>query len=89
MIICNNHNDNNNNSNNNNNNNNNDNNDNNVGHHSFWSIDLDDLWSKKICRPEDDRLIIGATFILRWSCSMYFLPYAKQNQAEVLPRFQR
>ena len=23
-----------------------------VGHHNFWSIVLDDLWSKRICRPE-------------------------------------
>ena len=22
-----------------------------VGHHNFWSIVLNDLWSKKICRP--------------------------------------
>ena len=23
-----------------------------VGHHNFWSIGLDDLWSRKICRPK-------------------------------------
>ena len=34
----------------------------------FWPIELNDLWSKKICRP---KIIVwsGATFILRWSCS--------------------
>ena len=34
---------------------------------TFWSIELNDLWSKKICRP---KMIVGsgATFILRWSC---------------------
>ena len=33
----------------------------------FWSIELNDLWSKKICRP---MMIVwcGAIFILRWSC---------------------
>ena len=38
-----------------------------VGHHNFWSIGLDDLWSRKICRP---KMIVwsGAIFILRWSC---------------------
>ena len=32
----------------------------------FWPIELNDLWSKTICRP---KMIIwsGATFILRWS----------------------
>ena len=32
----------------------------------FWSIDRNDLWSKKICRP---KMIVwsSATFILRWS----------------------
>ena len=35
----------------------------------FWSIELNNLWSKKICRP---KMIVwfGATFILRWSCSV-------------------
>ena len=33
----------------------------------LWPIELNDLWSKTICRPQ---MIIwsGATFILRWSC---------------------
>ena len=33
----------------------------------FWPIELNDLWSKKISRPN---MIVwsGATFILRWSC---------------------
>ena len=35
----------------------------------FWSIELNDLWSKKICRP---KMIVwsGATFTLRWSCPL-------------------
>ena len=28
-----------------------------VGHHNFWSIVLDDLWSKKICKP---RMIVSS-----------------------------
>ena len=37
-------------------------------HQDFWSIKLDDLWSKKVCGP---KMIVwsGATFILRWFCS--------------------
>ena len=33
----------------------------------FWSIKLNDVWSKKICIP---KMIVwsGAIFILRWSC---------------------
>ena len=36
---------------------------------NFWSIELNDLWSKKTCRPN---MIVwfGTTFILRWSCSL-------------------
>ena len=33
----------------------------------IWSLELNDLWSKTICRPN---MVVrsGATFILRWSC---------------------
>ena len=34
-----------------------------VGHHNFWSIVLDDQWSKRICRPK----MIVWSLILRWS----------------------
>ena len=41
-------------------------------HKIFWSFELNDLWSKKICRS---KMIVwsGATFILRWSCLLDLL----------------
>ena len=37
----------------------------------FWPIELNDLWSEKICSP---KMIVwsGAIFILRWSCFVSF-----------------
>ena len=39
---------------------------------TFWPNELDDLWSKKICRP---KMIAwsGATFLLRWSWNSFDL----------------
>ena len=40
----------------------------------FWSIELNDLWSKKICWP---KVIVwsGATFTLRWFCYVTVFPF--------------
>ena len=35
----------------------------------FWPIELNDLWSKKICRPKI--IVWSGTFILWWSCLIY------------------
>ena len=44
----------------------------------FWSIELNDLWSKKICRP---KMMSGTVFILRWSCFDFtFLRNCKWEQ---------
>ena len=48
-------------------------------------------WICQNCYMDSLKLLLGFVKVVTWicqSCSMYFLPFAKQNQAEVWPRFQ-
>ena len=54
----------------------------------FWSFELNDLWSKKICRLIKTIVWSGATFILRWSCFLFLpefqhLPFQKIGSAQL------